>query len=92
MTTQAAGALGATAATGIRRDIEADAQTEVARPPRQRNHRRRKQVGRIVNRAALVLLGLVFMYPFVWLISASFKPRGEVCDNRLMPQTCTQQN
>jgi multiple sugar transport system permease protein len=41
------------------------------------------------------LLGAVtvaFVYPFVWLVSASFKPRGEVFDNRLVPKTFTLDN
>lgn len=94
MTTQAAGALGLTTATGIRRDAQTEEELapSASRAPRQRNHRRRKQVGRVVNRAVLVLLGLVFMYPFAWLIAASFKPRGEVFDNRLIPETFTPQN
>jgi len=37
----------------------------------------------------LVLAGLsvLFVYPFVWTISASLKPRPDVFDNRLLPQT-----
>jgi multiple sugar transport system permease protein len=35
---------------------------------------------------------LLFLYPFVWLIAASLKPRGEVFDNRLIPQTLQPQN
>ena len=35
---------------------------------------------------------LVFIYPFVWLLSASFKPRGEVFDNKLIPETFTFDN
>lgn len=34
----------------------------------------------------------VFAYPFIWLVSASFKPRGEVFDNRLIPNTFTLDN
>ena len=41
---------------------------------------------------ALTLLGIVFVYPFVWLVSASFKPRTEVFDNRLIPETFTLDN
>ena len=41
---------------------------------------------------ALSALTLVFVYPFVWLVSASFKPRGEVFDNRLIPKTFTLDN
>jgi multiple sugar transport system permease protein len=37
----------------------------------------------------LVLLGfsVVFIYPFIWLISASLKPSNEVFDNALIPHT-----
>ncbi len=30
-------------------------------------------------------LSILFLYPFLWLISAAFKPRGETFDNRLIP-------
>jgi hypothetical protein len=39
--------------------------------------------------AALTAITLVFIYPFVWLVSTSFKPRGEVFDNKLIPETTT---
>jgi multiple sugar transport system permease protein len=39
--------------------------------------------------AVLLLLSVLFVYPFLWLLSASFKPQGEVFDNRLIPQTWT---
>ena len=58
-----------------------------------RNGRRRPtSVGRIFAWIALALLGVVFIYPFVWLISASFKPRSQVFDNRLIPETFTFDN
>jgi multiple sugar transport system permease protein len=37
--------------------------------------------------ALLTGLSVLFLYPFVWLISASFKPREDVFDNRLIPRT-----
>jgi multiple sugar transport system permease protein len=40
----------------------------------------------------LSVVTLVFIYPFVWLVSASFKPRGEVFDNKLIPATFTLDN
>nr|KEP24448.1 sugar ABC transporter permease [Georgenia sp. SUBG003] len=49
-------------------------------------------MGRVLVVLALVGLTVVFIYPFVWLVSASFKPRGEVFDNRLIPETFTFQN
>lgn len=57
-------------------------------PPR----RPRTTPTRVLVVAALCLATVVFIYPFVWLLSASFKPRGEVFDNRLVPQTFTFQN
>ncbi|GIG90716.1 carbohydrate ABC transporter permease [Plantactinospora endophytica] len=36
---------------------------------------------------AVALAGVVFTYPFVWLVSASLKPRTEVFDNALVPKT-----
>src|SRR5215211_9335358 len=35
----------------------------------------------------LIVLSILFVYPFLWLISASLKPQGEVFDNRLIPNT-----
>jgi multiple sugar transport system permease protein len=32
-------------------------------------------------------LSVLFLYPFVWLVSASFKPRQDVFDNRLIPRS-----
>jgi multiple sugar transport system permease protein len=55
-------------------------------------YRARKRAGSVFAWIALSLLGVVFLYPFVWLVSASFKPRGEVFDNRLIPQTFTLDN
>ena len=39
---------------------------------------------------ALGSVTVLFLYPFVWLVAASFKPRSEVFDNRLIPKTFTQ--
>lgn len=33
----------------------------------------------------LALVSVLFTYPFLWLISASFKPRTDVFDNKLIP-------
>ncbi|GAA4195693.1 carbohydrate ABC transporter permease [Microbacterium oryzae] len=67
-------------------------QPPVARPARRRATSPRRRVVRWVVGIALVAAGIVFAYPFVWLISASFKPRGEVFDNRLIPKTFTWDN
>ena len=42
--------------------------------------------------AALTVCAVVFLYPFVWLVSASFKPRSQVFDNALFPRTFTLDN
>ncbi len=52
----------------------------------------RRKVGRVLTWLALTALAVLFIYPFVWLLSASFKPRGEVFDNRLLPKTFTFEN
>jgi multiple sugar transport system permease protein len=54
--------------------------------------RARRRTGTVLTWIALCLLGIVFVYPFVWLISASFKPRSQVFDNRLIPETFTLDN
>ena len=61
-----------------------------AESPRRR--RRRPTVGRALVLAALVGATAVFTYPLVWLVSASFKPRAQVFDNRLVPQDPTLAN
>jgi multiple sugar transport system permease protein len=53
---------------------------------------RRGRAGRIGVLVALSACTLVFIYPFVWLVSASLKPRGDVFDNRLIPDTLTFEN
>lgn len=47
---------------------------------------------RVLIVIALVAVTLMFIYPFIWLISASFKPRGEVFDNKIFPETFTFEN
>jgi multiple sugar transport system permease protein len=47
--------------------------------------RRRLTPGRVVYLALLVIFAVLFLYPLVWLVSASFKPRAEVFDNKLIP-------
>jgi multiple sugar transport system permease protein len=59
-------------------------------PPQQTGHSGR--FGRIVIAIGLSAVSLTFIYPFIWLISASFKPRGEVFDNRIIPATFTFDN
>lgn len=54
--------------------------------------RGRRRVGRMVIVIVLGLVSVVFLYPFIWLVSASFKPRGDVFDNALIPRTFTWDN
>nr|BFF17388.1 hypothetical protein GCM10025730_09090 [Promicromonospora thailandica] len=53
---------------------------------------RGRRTVRVVVVAALTVLAVVFVYPLVWLVSASFKPRAEIFDNRLLPRTPTLEN
>lgn len=52
----------------------------------------KSKVGRAVVVALLIGFSIVFLYPFVWLVSASLKPRSDVFDNRLIPETVTFSN
>ncbi len=36
---------------------------------------------RLLLYVVLAIITLAFVYPFVWLVSASFKPRSQVFDN-----------
>lgn len=76
----------------------ADAAAAVVAPPHgriedaSRRARGYRRWVRVLIVAALAVLGVIFIYPFVWLVSASFKPRGEVFDNKLIPETFTFDN
>lgn len=59
---------------------------------RRRLRQPKSLVARIVLNVILVLFALLFLYPFAWLIAASFKPRGEVFDNALIPKTFVPEN
>jgi multiple sugar transport system permease protein len=54
-------------------------------PPWWRPRVTRKGASQILFVILLVGLAILFLYPFIWLISASFKPRGETFDNALIP-------
>jgi multiple sugar transport system permease protein len=64
----------------------------VAPPERREPSRPRGRVARVVVGAMLVVVTIAFVYPFVWLVSASLKPRSDVFDNRLIPETLTFDN
>ena len=63
--------------------------TRTARP---RTRRRKITVGLVIRWVLLAAFTLLFLYPFAWLLAASLKPRGEVFDNRLIPETFTPGN
>ncbi|MFD5276418.1 carbohydrate ABC transporter permease [Pseudarthrobacter sp. NPDC058362] len=54
--------------------------------------RARPRFGKIALWALLLAISAAFLYPLVWLIAASLKPRGEVFDNALIPRTFTPEN
>jgi multiple sugar transport system permease protein len=58
----------------------------------QRHHKSGPLWMRILVGALLTIATVIFTYPFLWLVSASFKPRAEVFDNRLIPKTFTLDN
>lgn len=65
--------------------------------PRVIQRRRRKRrplhvVGQVVLWIVLLLFSALFLYPFLWLLAASFKPRGQVFDNALIPRTFQPEN
>ena len=51
-----------------------------------------RTLGSVLVGLLLVGFSLLFLYPLVWLLAASLKPRGEVFDNRLIPETFSPQN
>lgn len=74
-----------------------------AAPPEQpaspeRSYRRKKNrgprhtIGQVVLWVVLLAFSALFLYPFVWLLAASFKPRGQVFDNALIPKTFVPEN
>ena len=44
-------------------------------------------IRRLPYLAVLLFTSVLFLYPFLWLISASLKPRTDVFDNSLVPHT-----
>lgn len=47
----------------------------------------RKVIGQFVRWVLMIGFACAFLYPFAWLVAASLKPRGEVFDNKLIPDT-----
>ncbi|GGK75055.1 carbohydrate ABC transporter permease [Mangrovihabitans endophyticus] len=57
---------------------------DAGRPSRRR---RRWGIGQILLTALLIGFTALFLYPLVWLVSASLKPGSQVFDNSLIPKT-----
>lgn len=73
----------------------ATVETEPPDPAADKPRRRRRpwfSAKLVLTWIALTGFSVVFIYPFVWLVSASFKPRGEVFDHKLIPETFTLDN
>jgi multiple sugar transport system permease protein len=79
---------------GVADVIDTGPTTEPDPGPPRRPVRRRwpRTLGSVIIWVLLVGFSLLFLYPLVWLLAASFKPRGEVFDNRLIPETFSPQN
>jgi len=54
--------------------------------------RRRSRLLQVPFWVLLLFFAGIFLYPFVWLVSSSFKTREEVFDNRIWPHTFTWNN
>lgn len=51
-----------------------------------------RRIGTVLRWALTLAIGGMFLYPLVWLLAASLKPRSEVFDNRLIPETWSFEN
>lgn len=60
--------------------------------PKPSGRRPGRVIAQVVLWVLLVGFSLLFLYPLVWLLAASLKPRGEVFDNKLIPETFSPQN
>jgi multiple sugar transport system permease protein len=68
----------------------------IARPGEARALERRPGFGSVVTRVGfwviLLVFTVIFVYPFIWLISASLKTGGEVFNNEIIPDPVQWQN
>jgi multiple sugar transport system permease protein len=81
--------LAAAPSQALQTGAAAHAESHAVRPAASRTGQR---IGQAVRWLLLILVSIAFMYPFAWLLAASLKPRGEVFDNRLIPETFSPQN
>jgi multiple sugar transport system permease protein len=59
---------------------------------RRKPRRGGSRIGQAFYWVVLIVFAALFLYPFAWLLAASFKPRGEVFDNALIQNTFQPQN
>jgi len=81
--------LASVAAVGLGDKAEVEATVQTSPVGRARVAAPGAARGGIARGVHLLILGtasVLFLYPFIWLISASLKPRTEVFDNRLIPR------
>jgi multiple sugar transport system permease protein len=62
------------------------------RRPKDRWYRPKSIIAKVILWIVAVGVGMLFLYPFAWLLAASFKPREDVFDNSLWPQVFQPQN
>ncbi|HEX2130118.1 MAG TPA: carbohydrate ABC transporter permease, partial [Actinophytocola sp.] len=61
-------------------------------PPAQPARQRRGKRSRVLFWIGLLGASVLFLYPFVWVLSASLKPRSQVFDNALIPSDWAWEN
>jgi multiple sugar transport system permease protein len=71
--------------------------TQAPAPPITPRRRAWPQLERSIAKRALFLimlsgLSIIFVYPFIWAVSASLKPRESVFDNKLIPSNWEPEN
>lgn len=92
--------IGSSSAANVQSQATAEATVGTPDKPRQpgkvrkpdRWYKPKSVIGKIILWIVLVGFSLLFLYPFVWLLAASLKPRGQVFDNALIPKTFVPEN
>src|SRR5688572_9842624 len=57
-----------------------------------RRRSRRDWVGQVLFVVLLITAAVIFVYPFIWLLSASFKDGSEVFNGALLPRVARPEN
>ncbi|MDQ0665531.1 multiple sugar transport system permease protein [Arthrobacter ulcerisalmonis] len=55
-----------------------DADKRLAHRRRTRSVRTRRRTGRYISRIGVILVGLAFFFPFIWMFATSLKPTSEI--------------